>query len=101
MEEQIRKLKSKSVISIILALLALTWQFLNFITIKEYIPMDNFTSFEVIIIYSSSIFLLILFLALISLTFTSFRISMKFNSDKRKGVKQKAIENTNEITKTK
>ena len=84
MEEQLRKLKSKSIISLILALLALTWQFINYTTIKEYVSLDNFTSLETIIIYSSYLFLVILFLSIISLSFTTFRVSMKYGSEKKK-----------------
>ncbi len=101
MEEQLRKLKSKSIISLILALLALTWQFINYITIKEYVSLDNFTSFETIIIYSSYLFLVILFLSIISLSFTAFRVSIKYSSEKKKMEKElkkeitKVKENTN------
>ena len=84
MDEQIRKLRTKAIIAIVLALLALTWQFLNYLTIKELFKMDDFTSMEVIIIYSSYVFVGILFLALLSLTFTIFRVSIKFHSEKKK-----------------
>jgi len=84
MEEQLKKLKTKSIIVIILALLAITWQFLNYITIKDYFKMDDFSSFEVIIIYSSYAFMVILFLALLSLSYTILRVSMRFHSDKKK-----------------
>lgn len=102
MEEQLRKLKSKSIISIILALLALTWQFINYTTIKEYVTLDNFTSFETIIIYSSYLFLVILFLSIISLSFTAFRVSIKYGSEKKKIAKEleKEIPKTEEITNT-
>lgn len=91
MLEQLKKLKAKSVITIILALLAITWQFLSYITIKDFVPMDNFTSIEVIIIYSSYIFLAILFLSILSLAFTSFRVSLKYNSEKKKLEKEKDL----------
>lgn len=96
MIEQLRKLKTKSIITVVLGLLAITWQFLNYTTIKDYVPLDNFTSFEVIIIYSSYVFLGILFLSIISLTFTAFRVSMKYSSEKKKEEKEKlkAKENT-------
>lgn len=89
MEEQIRKLKSKALIVLILVLLAVTWQFLNYITIKDYIQMDDFTSFEVILLYSSYFFLAILIIAVVSLVYTVFRVSMKYNSDKKKEEKIK------------
>ncbi len=93
MEKQLKKLKNKSVIVIILALLALTWQFLNYLTIKEYIPFNNVSTYEIVILYSSYLFFIILFLALISLTFTSFRVSLKYYSEKKKIEKeQKKIE---------
>lgn len=84
MEKQLKKLKNKSVIVIILALLALTWQFLNYLTIKEYVPLNNIGNFEIVILYSSYIFFIVLFLAIISLSFTSFRVSMKYYSEKKK-----------------
>lgn len=91
---QLKKLKTKSVITIILALLAITWQFLNYITIKDFVPMDNFTSLEVIIIYSSYVFLAILFFSILSLAFTAFRVSIKYNSEKKKIEKEKEIKST-------
>jgi len=84
MEDQLKKLKSKSIITLILALLAVTWQFISYTTIKEYVPLNKFTSFEVIIIYLGYAFLAILFLSIISLSFTSFRASMKYHSEKKK-----------------
>ena len=90
MEEQLKKLKTKSITAMILALLAITWQFLNYITIKKYMTLDDFSSFEVIIVYSSYIFLAIFFLVFLSLTFSVFRASMKYHSEKRKEEKQKA-----------
>jgi len=100
MNEQLKRLKTKSIITLILALLAITWQFLNYMTIKDYVPLDNFTSLEVIIIYSSYIFLSILFFALISLSFTAFRVSMKYNSEKKKEEKHKTTETTTPNTDT-
>lgn len=89
MEALLKKLKTKSVTAIILALLAVTWQFLNYITIKKYMTLDDFTSFEVIIVYCSYIFLALFLLTFISLVFTAFRVSMKYHSDKRKEEKAK------------
>jgi hypothetical protein len=94
MIEQLKKLKTKTIITLVLALLAITWQFLNFMTIKDYVPLDNFTSLEVIIIYSSYLFLAILFISLISLSFTAFRVSMKYNSEKKKEGKLKSTIST-------
>lgn len=88
MEEQIKKLKSKAIITIILSLLAVTWQFLSYLTIKDYVPMDNFTSVQVIIIYSSYIFLAILMFSILSLSYTAFRVSMKYRSEKKKESKK-------------
>ena len=81
MLDQLKKLRSKSIITIILAMLAITWQFLSYITIKDFVPMDNFTSIEVIIIYSSYIFLAILFFSILSLSFTAFRVALKYKSE--------------------
>lgn len=101
MEEQLKKLKTKSVIVIVLALLAVTWQFLNYLTIRDHIRLDDFSSFEVILIYSSYAFLALLFLALLSLIFTVFRVSMKYRSEKKKDEKQKSAlsEETTQISK--
>lgn len=93
---QLRKLKSKAIVVVILALLAITWQFLNYITIKEYVPLENFTSFEFIIVYSSYLFILILFLAILSLMFTVFRVSIKYNSELKQ--KEKILKNRNTIS---
>ena len=87
MEEQLRKLKNKSVIVIVLALLAVTWQFLNYLTIRDHLKMDDFSSVEVILVYSSYLFLVLLILALFSLIFTVFRVTMKYKSDKKKVAK--------------
>ena len=84
MEEHLKKLKTKSVIVIILALLALTWQFLNYITIKDHFLSDNFSSVEKIIIYSGYLFSIILLLSIISLVYTAFRVSIKYKSEKKK-----------------
>ena len=86
MEDQLKKLKTKTIITIVLALLAITWQFLNYLTIKDYLAMDDFTSIQVIIIYSSYLFLAILMIYLISLSFTVFRLSLKYRSEKKKEV---------------
>ena len=91
MEEQIRKLKNKAFTVIILGLLAITWQFLSYITIKDHINMDDFSSIEAILIYSSYFFLTIFILAILSLIFTVFRVSMKFKSGKKKEEKSKEI----------
>ncbi len=100
MNEQLKKLKTKSIITLILALLAITWQFLNYMTIRDYVPLDNFTSLEVIIIYSSYIFLSILFISLLSLSFTAFRVSMKYKSEKKKEEKHKTTETKTPNTDT-
>lgn len=97
MEAQLKKLKTKSITASVLALLAITWQFLNYITIKKYMSLDDFSSFEVIIVYSSYIFLAIFFIAFLSLTFSAFRVSMKYHSEKRKEEKQKAASTQNPI----
>lgn len=100
MEEQIRKLKSKIIITVILSLLAVTWQFLSYLTIKDYVPMDNFTSIQVIIIYSSYVFLAILLFSILSLSYTAFRVSMKYKSEKKKESKKDAeiIQPSNDIS---
>jgi len=97
MIDQLKKLKNKSVIVIILSLLALTWQFLNYLAIKEYVPFEQFGTFEILIIYSSYIFFLILLLALFSLTYTSFRVIMKYNAEKKKLEKEKSNSTTQNI----
>jgi hypothetical protein len=95
MEEQLKKLKSKTVVSIILALLALTWQFLNYLTIKKYIPFDEFANMELLIVISSYVFFVILFISLVSLSFTVFRVSLKYRSEKKKLEKDKKTEEKN------
>ena len=91
MEEQLRKLKNKSLLVLVLALLAITWQFLNYLTIRDHFKMDDFSSIEVVLIYSSYAFLALLFIALLSLIFTVFRVSMKYKAEKKKEDKQKQI----------
>ncbi len=94
MEEQIKKLRSKALIVLILVLLAVTWQFLNYLTIKDYVKMDDFTSIEVILLYSSYFFLAILVIAVVSLVYTAFRVSMKYKSEKKKEEKLKSPTST-------
>jgi uncharacterized membrane protein len=89
MIKQIKKLKAKSILTIILALLAITWQFLNYLTIKDFLSLYNVSSINVIIIYSSYFFVAILFFSILSLVFTAFRVSIKFNSDQKKLAKEK------------
>jgi len=88
MDEQLKKLKTKSIIVIILALLAFTWQFLSYLTIKDYFQAESISSMEAIIIYSSYVFLLILFIALLSLSFTIFRVSMIYRAKKKRDDKK-------------
>ncbi len=97
MIEQLKKLRTKSIITLILAMLALTWQFLNYLTIKDILPMDNFLSLESIIIYSSYLFIIVLFLAIVSLVFSIFRISIKYNSEQKKIEKKRLKEANNKI----
>jgi hypothetical protein len=89
MEEQIKKLKTKALITVLLSLLAITWQFLSYLNVKKYIPISDFTSMQTIIVYSSYIFLALLFVSLLSLYFTVFRVSLKFKSEKKKAEKEK------------
>ncbi len=89
MDEQLKRLKTKTVIVIILALLALTWQYLDYLTIKKYIPFDEFGNVELLIIISSYLFFIILFISIISLAFSAFRTAMKYKSEKKKNEKEK------------
>ena len=102
MEEQLKKLRTKTIITIVLALLAITWQFLNYATIKDFVAMDDFTSIQVIIVYSSYLFQAILMISIFSLSFTVFRLSLKFRSEKKKEVlitKDDTTESISEIKK--
>ena len=98
MIEQLRKLKTKSIIVIILTLLALTWQFLNYLTIKKYIPVDDFTNTDVVLIVSGYLFFILLSIGIISLVFTAFRVSMKYHSEKKK--EGKAIKKDSTLDKS-
>ena len=89
MEEQLKKLKTKTIVVIILALLALTWQYLNYLTIKKYIPFDEFGNVELLIIISSYLFFIILFISIISLAFSAFRTALRYKSEKKKTEKDK------------
>jgi hypothetical protein len=90
MEEQIRKLKTKTYMVIVLGLLAITWQFLSYLTIKDHINIEDFSSVEAVLIYSSYIFLAIFFIAILSLLYTVMRVSMKYRSDKKKEEKARS-----------
>ena len=98
MIEQLRKLRTKSIILIILALLALTWQFLNYLTIKKYIPFDDFTNTDLVLIVSGYLFFILLVIGIISLVFTAFRVSMKYHSEKKK--ESKAIKKESTLDKS-
>jgi NADH:ubiquinone oxidoreductase subunit 5 (subunit L)/multisubunit Na+/H+ antiporter MnhA subunit len=88
MEEQLKKLRTRAIITFILSLLALTWQFLNYLSIKDYLIKDLLESnSSTLMVYLSYIFFIVLFLSIILLTFTSFRVSMKYKSEKRKEIK--------------
>ena len=88
MEEQLKKLKTRSIITFILSLLALTWQFLNYLSIKDYLIKDLLESnSSTLMVYLSYVFFIVLFFSIILLTFTSFRVSMKYKSEKKKEMK--------------
>lgn len=85
MEEQLKKLKARSVITLILSLLALTWQFLNYITVKDLIPSDILGGeFSILMVYLSYIFFIFFLIAAFFLIFTAYRVNMKYNSLKKK-----------------
>ena len=101
MDEQLKKLKTKATVILVLSLLSLTWQFLNYLTIKKYIPFDEFWNIEFVMIIVGYIFFLILFIGIVSLVFTSFRVSIKYNSEKKKSEKDKAKLNSEKINNPK
>jgi hypothetical protein len=101
MDELIKKLKSKSIVLLILSLLALTWQFLNYLTLKNFIGFYELKNSEIIIIYSGYFFFLVLFIAIISIVFTIFRVSMKYKSEKKKLEKEKSAIVTSELDQKK
>ena len=85
MEEQLKKLKTRSIVTLILSLLAITWQFLNYITVKDLIPADIFAGeFSIIMVYLSYIFFILLFISTLFLIYTAIRVNMKYNSLKKK-----------------
>ncbi|PID56313.1 MAG: hypothetical protein CR986_10325 [Ignavibacteriae bacterium] len=89
MEKRLKSLKSKTIISLILGLLAITWQFLNYLTIKDHLPLDNFASLGAIIVYSSYLFIAIFFISFLFLAFSVLRISMTYKSEMKKLAKEK------------
>ena len=99
MEEQLKKLRTRAIITFILSLLALTWQFLNYLSIKDYLIKDLLESnSSTLMVYLSYVFFIVLFFSIILLTFTSFRVSMKYKSEKKKEMKaaEKAQKETEE-----
>lgn len=94
MEKQLKKLKSKSIIIIIIAMLTITWQLISYLTLKDVINFEDFTSSQTLIIYTSYFILAIFILAVISLIFTVFRVIIKYKSVQKK--MQKSLESKNE-----
>jgi len=93
MEEQLKKLKTRAVITFILSLLALTWQFLNYMSVKDYLKKTIAeTDSSTLMVYLSYIVFLLLFLSIIVLTFSVFRVNMKYKSEKKKEQKLKEKE---------
>ncbi len=89
MEEQLKKLKTRAVITFILALLTLTWQFLNYMSVKEYLSKSFFESdSSTIMVYLSYLVFVLLFISIIPLTFSAFRVNMKYKSEKKKERKE-------------
>ncbi|MEE9430919.1 MAG: hypothetical protein V3V16_07770 [Melioribacteraceae bacterium] len=93
MEEQLKKLKTRAVITFILSLLALTWQFLNYMSVKEHLQKTILESdSSTFMVYLSYIVFILLFISIVILTFTVFRVNMKYKSDKKKEAKTKEKE---------
>ena len=93
MEEQLKKLKTRAVITFILSLLALTWQFLNYMSVKEHLQKTLLESdSSTFMVYLSYIVFLLLFISIIVLTFSVFRVNMKYKSEKKKELKQQQKE---------
>ncbi len=93
MEEQLKKLKTRAVITFILSLLALTWQFLNYMSVKDHLQKTiSETDSSTLMVYLSYIVFILLFRSIIVLTFSVFRVSMKYSSEKKKEAKIKEKE---------
>ncbi len=91
MEEQLKKLKTRAIITFILALLTLTWQFLNYMSVKEHLSKSILESdSSTIMVYLSYLVFIFLFISIILLTFSAFRVNMKYKSEKKK--ERKAME---------
>jgi len=93
MEEQLKKLKTRAAITFILSLLALTWQFLNYMSVKDHLKETLLESdSSTFMVYLSYIVFILLFISILVLTFSVFRVNMKYKSEKKKEQKTKEKE---------
>ncbi len=103
MEEQLKKLKTRAVITFILALLALTWQFLNYMSVKDHLKQTLLESdSSTFMVYLSYIVFVLLFISILVLTFSVFRVNMKYKSEKKKEqkIKDKELKRLEKETKS-
>ena len=88
MEKLVKKNKSRAIMVLILSLLALTWQFINYMVVtsilKEYTEVG---SFEVYMLYASYIIFILLFISILLLIYSVFRVSMRYSSIQKKEAK--------------
>jgi predicted membrane protein len=93
MEKFEQKLKTSSVITLILGILSATWLFLDYLALKE-IWLDKTAShnFEWIIVMASAIPFVAFHISAFFTIFYSFRFRGKYRSEKRKQQKNQLTE---------
>ncbi|MBK7106832.1 MAG: hypothetical protein IPH62_16275 [Ignavibacteriae bacterium] len=85
MEILIRKTRNRSITVLIIAFLALTWQFINYMVVKNLIAESiTIDEFEKAMIYASYIIFILLIFAVILLVYSVFRVSIKYSSIQKK-----------------
>lgn len=98
MEKLIKKNKSRAVVVLILSLLALTWQFINYMVVtsilKEYTEIGTF---EVYMLYSSYIIFILQFISILILIYSVFRVSMRYSSLQKKEAKNNSQLDSNQV----
>ncbi|MBK8946620.1 MAG: hypothetical protein IPM32_15295 [Ignavibacteriae bacterium] len=85
MENLIRKTRNRSITVLIIAFLALTWQFINYMVVKNLIAESiTIDEFEKAMLYASYMIFILLIFAIILLVYSVFRVSIKYFSIQKK-----------------
>lgn len=101
MEKLIQKLKTSSVITLILGILSATWIFLDYLALKE-IWLDGNAShnFEWIIVMASAVPFVAFHISAFFTIFYSFRFRAKYRAEKKQQQKMQSYKPENNEEKT-